>query len=84
MLTVDVLNHKVSSGPEIVLPGDVGPFTVGEHSDVPDGLLVRGWRGLEEELVVRREAALETDRQTDRHTHGQLGQGKVGSGAHGA
>ena len=84
MLTVDVLNHKVSSGPEIVLPGDVGPFTVGEHSDVPDGLLVGGWRGLEEELVVRREAALETDRHTHTHTHGQLGQGKVGSGAHGA
>ena len=47
MLTVGVLNHKVSSGPEIVLPADVGPFTVGEHSDVPDGLLVGGWRGLD-------------------------------------
>lgn len=43
MLTVDVLNHKVSSRPEIVLPGDVGPFTVGEHRDVPNGLLVGGW-----------------------------------------
>lgn len=43
MLTVNVLNHKVSSGPEIVLPGDVGPFTVGEHRDVPYGLLVGGW-----------------------------------------
>ena len=64
MLTVGVLNHKVSSGPEIVLPADVGPFTVGEHSDVPDGLLVGGWRGLEQELVVRREEAPETDRQT--------------------
>lgn len=42
MLTVNVLNHKVSSGPEIVLPGDVGPFTVGEHRDVPYGLLVGG------------------------------------------
>lgn len=43
MLTVDVLNHKVSSGPEIVLPGDVGPFTVGEDRDVPYGLPVGGW-----------------------------------------
>ena len=74
MLTVGVLNHKVSSGPEIVLPADVDPFTVGEHSDVPDGLLVGGWRGLEQELVVRREEAPETDRQTG--THGQPGQGK--------
>ena len=57
-----------------MLPADVGPFTVGEHSDVPDGLLVGGWRGLEQELVVRREEALETDRQAG--THGQLGQGK--------
>lgn len=77
MLTVDVLNHKVSSRPETVLPGDVGPFTVGDHSDVPDGLLVGGWRGLEEELVVRREEALETDRQ--RHTRaartGYVGRG---------
>lgn len=44
MLTVDVLNHKVSSRPEIVLPGDVGPFTVGEHRDVPNGLLIGGWQ----------------------------------------
>lgn len=44
MLTVNVLNHKVSSRPEIVLPGDVGPFTVGEHRDVPNGLLIGGWR----------------------------------------
>lgn len=43
MLTVDVLNHKVSSRPEIVFPGDVGPFTVGEHRDVPNGLLTGGW-----------------------------------------
>lgn len=43
MLTVNVLNHKVSSGPEIVLPRDVGPFTVGEHRDVPDRLFVGGW-----------------------------------------
>lgn len=43
MLTVDVLNHKVGSWPEVVLPCDVGPFTVGEHCDVPYELLIGGW-----------------------------------------
>ena len=35
---------------------------------------------LEEELVVRRKAALGTERQTDRHTHTQPGKGRARNG----
>lgn len=43
MLTVDILNHKLSFRIKLVVPGDVCPVTGRRSFYVPDGLSIASW-----------------------------------------